>query len=541
MNTRFPARSTYLIICFFLVISGLPPAAQACVCDYFLNPLQALEYSDAVFTGVVTAVTPDSCEYEWEVEFAVTRAWKGVSDCTFTILDDPFSSCSPGIWLGAEVLIFAVMYSSGSDGCRAGLRTNICLGSTRLGSDPEYAQWQIEELQKVGMATVAEWGQRGSGDGEFDDPSGIAIDAAGNVYVADTHNHRIQKFTQDGTFLHKWGTEGSGNGEFSYPSELAVDESGNVLVADSGNHRIQKFDANGTFLIEWGTYGSGDGEFINPFAVTVDAVGGVYVLDNLYDVRGIQKFTNDGVFEAQWPDSSVFKEPSDLAAAPDGTIHVTAVADDPQDDDYYVFSFTADGTYINKWGKPCTTDEPLPQPAVCIDIGATGEVYVGLSRGDTIIEGYWGPGLARYWGVGGPGAYLETQGAVGVACGTDGRAYITGRFDAVKVYGDRGTLVAVEPPGPGTVKMELTAYPNPFNPVTTIYYRTEARGAVTLTIHDVRGRTVRELLNRAETQGEHWLTWDGRDKRGSAVPSGVYFVRLETMEGVATRKITLIK
>ena len=78
-------------------------------------------------------------------------------------------------------------------------------------------------------------------DGKFKKPGGVAVDAAGNVYVADTGNHRIQKFTSNGVLLAKWGKEGSGNCEFRSPEGVAVDASGNVYVADTGNHRIQKF------------------------------------------------------------------------------------------------------------------------------------------------------------------------------------------------------------------------------------------------------------------------------------------------------------
>jgi len=93
------------------------------------------------------------------------------------------------------------------------------------------------------------------------------VDGTGNVYVADDGNHRIQKFNSSGTFLAKWGSEGSDDGQFNYPSGLAVDSGGNVYVADTWNHRIQKFSSSGTFLAKWGSEGSGDGQFNYPEAV----------------------------------------------------------------------------------------------------------------------------------------------------------------------------------------------------------------------------------------------------------------------------------
>ena len=85
--------------------------------------------------------------------------------------------------------------------------------------------------------------QWGNGDGIFDFPVGVAVDSSDNVYVAESRNHRIQKFDSDGVFLTKWGSEGSGDGEFNFPLDVAVDSSGNVYVSDLSNHRIQKFGA----------------------------------------------------------------------------------------------------------------------------------------------------------------------------------------------------------------------------------------------------------------------------------------------------------
>lgn len=72
--------------------------------------------------------------------------------------------------------------------------------------------------------------------------SSVAVDGAGNVYVADTDNYRIQKFDSAGGFLAKWGSNGRGDGQFHAPYGVAVDASGNVYVADPDNYRIQKFN-----------------------------------------------------------------------------------------------------------------------------------------------------------------------------------------------------------------------------------------------------------------------------------------------------------
>jgi DNA-binding beta-propeller fold protein YncE len=93
---------------------------------------------------------------------------------------------------------------------------------------------------------LRKWGSRGSGDGQFSYPLGVAVDASGNVFVADSDNDRIQVFNSSGTFLSRWGFSGSGNGQFYSPSGVAVDASGNVFVADTDNSRIQKFAKGGS-------------------------------------------------------------------------------------------------------------------------------------------------------------------------------------------------------------------------------------------------------------------------------------------------------
>jgi DNA-binding beta-propeller fold protein YncE len=88
---------------------------------------------------------------------------------------------------------------------------------------------------------LTEWGSYGSGPGQFNTPYGVAIDASGNVYVAETINHRVQVFSGSGVYLTQFGSLGSGSGQFSQPTDVAVDVNGNIYVADHNNHRIQVF------------------------------------------------------------------------------------------------------------------------------------------------------------------------------------------------------------------------------------------------------------------------------------------------------------
>jgi len=90
-------------------------------------------------------------------------------------------------------------------------------------------------------------GQGIAGD-NFNRPTDIAWDAAGNTFISDAYtNARIVKLDKSGKFIKTWGSKGSGQGQFDMPNSIAVDAQGNVYVADLGNKRIQVFDNDGNF------------------------------------------------------------------------------------------------------------------------------------------------------------------------------------------------------------------------------------------------------------------------------------------------------
>ncbi len=122
-------------------------------------------------------------------------------------------------------------------------------------------------------------GSSGTGPGEFDHPEAVAVDGAGDMYVADTYNNRIVKLSPTGTVLTEWGSRGTGDGHFHLPTGVAVDDAGNVYVVDNQNNRVEVFDPSGHFLQKWGERGIGPGEFSQPTAIAVDCSGDIYVAD----------------------------------------------------------------------------------------------------------------------------------------------------------------------------------------------------------------------------------------------------------------------
>lgn len=122
---------------------------------------------------------------------------------------------------------------------------------------------------------ASQFGKQGHADGELFHPIGISCDNAGNVYVADSGNHRIQVFTSDGQFLRVIGRKD----ELSEPSSVVVDADNLVYVSDCGNCRVCVFTQQGRFVTSFGKKGVGVGEFSSPQGLAVDSSGVVYVCD----------------------------------------------------------------------------------------------------------------------------------------------------------------------------------------------------------------------------------------------------------------------
>lgn len=207
-----------------------------------------------------------------------------------------------------------------------------------------------DEPTPVSAKLVTIWGQEGDAPRDFNIPIGIAINAAGEVFVTDHYNNRVQKFdadgkllahfavlpnpggiaadgerlyithfpasrmmkdkvpdrvsvyAQDGKFIREWGSTGTGDGQFDFPGGVAISKDGEVYVADQTNRRVQVFDREGKFLRKWGEYGVQPGQFggnTNPKSrvggpnfVMLDSAGDVFTTEA--SVGRVQKFSPEG-------------------------------------------------------------------------------------------------------------------------------------------------------------------------------------------------------------------------------------------------------
>jgi hypothetical protein len=89
--------------------------------------------------------------------------------------------------------------------------------------------------------------------------------------------------------------------------------------------------------------------------------------------------------------------------------------------------------------------------------------------------------------------------------------------------------------------ISISAFPNPFNPSTTIEYAIPSAGRVSITIHDARGALITALADGLKPAGVYRAEWNGRDSKGRAVPSGIYFARVTHSSGTRSYKLVLLK
>uniref|UniRef100_A0A1X7VVX8 SMP-30/Gluconolactonase/LRE-like region domain-containing protein n=1 Tax=Amphimedon queenslandica TaxID=400682 RepID=A0A1X7VVX8_AMPQE len=184
-------------------------------------------------------------------------------------------------------------------------------------------------IQKISMDgyCIASVGEEGSGPLQFSDPDGVAISpVSGQVYIADWYNHRIQVLNPDLTFSHSFGKKGSANGQFKAPRGIAVDSQGLVYVTDANNHRIQKFSPDGKFVGHFGSKGSGPGQLNKPNGIAIDtaATGLVYVSE--WSNNCLSVFTREGVFICRFgkggSDIDQFRDPIGLTFDKNGFLYV---------------------------------------------------------------------------------------------------------------------------------------------------------------------------------------------------------------------------
>lgn len=240
----------------------------------------------------------------------------------------------------------------------------------------DYLNHRVQVFNSSG-SFVGQFGTQGTGSGQFDFITGIAISPInGNVYIADAgnnlDNNRIQVFTQAGTFVTTFGSAGAGQGQFNLPWGIGFANSGELYVADVNNHRIQAFDGSGTFLRSFGNFGSNLGEFGSTLDVKVSPyTDNVFVADT--GNHRIQIFNQSGSFLRSFASSGAGSQPNGnlngLAIGPAGLLYAS-----------YEFS-----DVINRWNADLTyTDTVVEFGALIQNSTLTGVTSVTVKSGGTL-------------------------------------------------------------------------------------------------------------------------------------------------------------
>ena len=236
-------------------------------------------------------------------------------------------------------------------------------------------------------------GQTGSRPGQLSGPSDVFIDKEGNLWVADTNNNRVSKYSGDGTYVSGLGGFGS-EFQFNQPWSLTVADDGAAFVADTWNHKIVKFDGDGNKVKEWGGGGQlkdedGDGKLdsddpfklFGPREITLSPEGNVLITDT--GNNRVIEYTGDGEFVRQFGQKGAsgaptdFSEPVGIELADNGDIYVG---------DFWnkrVVIFDKDLAFrtqitVDEWGSTAVTDRPymalLPDGRLLVTDPTNGKI-----------------------------------------------------------------------------------------------------------------------------------------------------------------------
>ncbi len=199
---------------------------------------------------------------------------------TFELLADNLPNSGSRVW---------TVKGPTSSHCRVRIRATNSADLT--GTDSSDAEWTITQgvaPEPLMAAYLGSFGSAGGAAGHFSGPDGIALSDDGFIYVADTYNSRVQKFTLDGHYVSSFGTRGNGPGQFVRPYGIDVDAAGSVYVGDLDRHDVQKFSPSGALQATIGA-----GQLTMPFGLWVGDDGIVYVADPYAQV--VRRFSPSGL------------------------------------------------------------------------------------------------------------------------------------------------------------------------------------------------------------------------------------------------------
>lgn len=376
----------------------------------------------------------------WPMQDYFNLTWERISTA---LIDPQMRQALFNIWLNRDYTLYAQLQGRDdltlekwypSAGIRLYIRKDIVSQIWNYGAAPVTPAVQEDPYEKAKITVLPDkvMGSAGTGDGQFDAPRGLAVASDGTVYVADSRNNRIQHLTADGQLLEQWGgfsdlSQGGGeDGMFYEPWGVAVGPDGSVYVTDTWNHRVQKFTANGQFITKWGFFGTAESPdaFWGPRGIAVDSQGHVYVADT--GNKRISVFTSDGTpvaqFGGQGFEAGKFDEPVGVAVDKQGKVYVS----DTWNQRIQVFSPSAAGDSFEpllQWDVSAWYGQSLDNKPF-IAVSPNGKVFVNDPEGYRILEFTSDGTFVRTWGD--PSGGSDGFGMpAGVALDTEGRVWVS--------------------------------------------------------------------------------------------------------------------
>lgn len=220
-------------------------------------------------------------------------------------------------------------------------------------------------------------GGQGPWPGWLNEARDLAVSPAGEIYVADFRNHRVQVFGLDGTFQRQWGKGGVGSGQFQDLSGIMVHSSGQIYVTDTFNHRVQWFDAEGKYQ---GMFQVPEREsFFAPTGIAEGAQGLIYVVNT--GNRFVYRFDPQGAFQLRWGGEGKgpgqFNHPVGCAVDGKGRILVADCLN------FRIQWFDQDGAFLKERLVPCWRGEGHLE--AYLDVDPQGRIWTTDSRNGLVL------------------------------------------------------------------------------------------------------------------------------------------------------------
>ena len=357
---------------------------------------------------------------------------------------------------------------------------------------------------------------------DISNPQDLALDSLGHMYIANDHNASAQIYRvnlDDYSFI-SWGPVARD------PDAIAVDASDNVYIGD-GSGKVHKVSPDGTSFV------FATAMLENVVSMTVDKVGqyseaGTVFVGNARASADIVEINPDG--EVSLLQSSGYLHiPFDLMVHPDGFLYVAEASSEvPGIAGLYRVTQSAQLEFVYDFITPFALAYRDSSDEIFVSDQSEERIYRIDDNGTVRLFAT---------GVRARGMVIDHEDNLYVSDTTESPHRI------LKISGLDNSFSVVGVPDNDDIPRvaRVSAYPNPFNPMTTVSFTTETRAFVRIAVYDLDGRLVHNLADDFYGQGTHSVDWKGTDASDMAMPSGSYLIRMESAGRVESTKVMLVR